>query len=78
MNRALRDDRIARMVAAVREREATLWLIVDSCHSGTLSRAAGEEARAKELGPADFGLAASAAVSAPVPAGGPARPGPAQ
>lgn len=64
MGNALRDDRIARMIAAVREKDVTLWLIVDSCHSGTLSRAASEDVRAKEIGPADFGMVASDPASA--------------
>jgi hypothetical protein len=59
MGNAIRDDRIGELVDALRAKGAHVWLVVDSCHSGTISRAANEEQRAKEISAADFGLSAA-------------------
>ena len=66
MTNVIRDDRIGELIDALRAKGAHVWLVVDSCHSGTISRAMNEEQRAKEISAADFGLSVSAA-STPAP-----------
>ena len=39
MTNVIRDDRIGELIDALRARGAHIWLVVDSCHSGTISRA---------------------------------------
>ena len=56
MTNVIRDDRIGELIDALRAKGAHVWLVVDSCHSGTISRAMNEEQRAKEISAADFGL----------------------
>lgn len=63
MTNVIRDDRIGELVEALRRKGAHLWLVVDSCHSGTISRAMNDEQRAKELSAADFGLPLAATPS---------------
>lgn len=60
MTNVIRDDRIGELIGALRQKDAHVWLVVDSCHSGTIARAANDEQRAKEISPADFGLPAAA------------------
>jgi hypothetical protein len=64
MDNVIRDDRIGELIDALRSKGAHVWLVVDSCHSGTISRAATGESRAKEISAADFGLPAQAATPA--------------
>jgi len=64
MTNVIRDDRIGELVDALRAKGAHVWLVVDSCHSGTISRAANEEQRAKEISAADFKLSAAPATGA--------------
>ena len=56
MTNVIRDDRIGELIDALRAKGAHVWLVVDSCHSGTISRAVNEEQRAKEISATDFGL----------------------
>lgn len=64
MTNVIRDDRIGELVEALRRKGAHVWLVVDSCHSGTISRAMSDEQRAKELSAADFGLPLAPTASA--------------
>lgn len=42
VDNALVDDEVGAAVRAIRERGASVWLVVDACHSGTLTRGAGD------------------------------------
>lgn len=42
---AIIDDEIGAWIAAIRAKQAYVWIIFDSCHSGTMLRGAGETAR---------------------------------
>jgi hypothetical protein len=42
---AIRDDEIGAWVKAIQARKASVWLIVDACHSGTMLRGVGEVVR---------------------------------
>lgn len=44
VDNALVDDELGAAVKAIRGRGASVWLIVDACHSGTLTRSAGNPA----------------------------------
>lgn len=59
---ALVDDDIGAAVRAIREKGADVWLIMDSCHSGTGVRAAFTSARARFVDPAILGVSRSATV----------------
>ncbi|WP_417523496.1 caspase family protein [Marinovum sp.] len=50
---ALVDDEIGAMIDAIRARGADVWVVFDSCHSGTATRAApgGDEVRMRQLPP---------------------------
>ncbi|MDA7427393.1 caspase family protein [Primorskyibacter aestuariivivens] len=50
---ALVDDEIGQMIDAIRARGADVWVVFDSCHSGTATRAAPgtEEVRLRQLPP---------------------------
>jgi len=53
------DDEIGRMIDALRARGADVWAVFDSCHSGTVTRAApsgNEEVRTRQLPPDALGL----------------------
>ena len=41
--RAIVDDELGRWVRRIRDRGARVWIIVDSCHSGTIIRGGGDE-----------------------------------
>lgn len=56
---ALVDDEIGQMIDAIRAKGANVWAVFDSCHSGTVTRAApsgDEEVRTRQLPPAALGL----------------------
>lgn len=55
---ALVDDEIGQMIDALRSRGADVWVVFDSCHSGTATRAveADDEVRTRQLDPALLGL----------------------
>lgn len=56
---ALVDDEIGQMIDALRARGADVWAVFDSCHSGTVTRAApsgDEEVRTRQLAPEVLGL----------------------
>ncbi|MFC4669831.1 caspase domain-containing protein [Seohaeicola nanhaiensis] len=57
---ALVDDDIGRMVRAIRETGADVWLVMDSCHSGSGLRAAPDGTAARYVDPALLGVSASA------------------
>ncbi len=60
---ALVDDEIGQMIDAIRAKGANVWAVFDSCHSGTVTRAApsGDEAvRTRQLPPDALGLDADA------------------
>ena len=80
---ALVDDEVGEAVRAIRARGATVWLIVDACHSGTLTRGAarvgedGDQVRKVEPGVLGIPREAIAAAAAKAPklrsGGGPAK-----
>ena len=53
------DDEIGAMIAGLRGTGATVWAVFDSCHSGTVTRAApgGDDVRLRKLDPTALGLA---------------------
>ena len=53
------DDEIGTMIAGLRGTGATVWAVFDSCHSGTVTRAApgGDDVRLRKLDPTALGLA---------------------
>ena len=56
---ALVDDEIGQMIDAIRAKGANVWAVFDSCHSGTVTRAAPtgeEEVRTRQLPPEALGL----------------------
>lgn len=56
---ALVDDEIGDMIDAIRATGADVWVVFDSCHSGTATRAApadGEEVRQRQLRPEQLGI----------------------
>ena len=57
---ALIDDEIGQLIGAMRARGATVWAVFDSCHSGTVTRAAptgdDDEVRLRKLTPQDLGV----------------------
>ncbi len=56
---ALVDDEIGQMIDAIRMKGANVWAVFDSCHSGTVTRAApsdDEEVRTRQLPPEALGL----------------------
>lgn len=56
---ALVDDEIGQMIDAIRAKGAHVWAVFDSCHSGTVTRAApsgDEEVRTRQLPPEALGL----------------------
>jgi hypothetical protein len=80
---SLVDDELGEAVRAIRARGATVWLIVDACHSGTLTRGAagGEEGdQVRKVEPTALGIPAEAIAAAEARApklrsggGGPAK-----
>ncbi|RVT82654.1 caspase family protein [Rhodobacteraceae bacterium CCMM004] len=76
---ALVDDEIGRMLDALRAKGADVWVVFDSCHSGTATRAApAEDVRLRQLPPEALGVSAEALIAAevaqPAPAGPTDRP----
>jgi hypothetical protein len=64
---ALVDDEIGQMIDAIRAKGADVWVVFDSCHSGTATRAAAgleEEVRERKLGPAALGIPAQRMIEA--------------
>jgi hypothetical protein len=56
---ALVDDEIGQMIDAIRAKGADVWVVFDSCHSGTATRAAAgleDEVRERKLGPEALGI----------------------
>lgn len=59
---ALVDDEIGQMIDAIRAKGADVWVVFDSCHSGTATRAAPGtegEVRQRKLGPQALGIPAA-------------------
>lgn len=60
---ALVDDEIGQMIDGLRARGADVWVVFDSCHSGTATRAVeaeGEDVRTRQLDPSVLGMDAEA------------------
>ena len=58
---ALVDDEIGQMIDAIRSKGADVWVVFDSCHSGTATRAApslDEDVRERKLPPSALGVPA--------------------
>ncbi len=53
---ALLDDVVGEKLAAIRDRGAFVWVVFDSCHSGTMTRAINVEERDRRLPPAALGV----------------------
>ncbi|MCB6179593.1 caspase family protein [Rhodobacter sp. Har01] len=55
---ALVDDEIGQMIDAIRAKGADVWVVFDSCHSGTATRAveADDEVRTRQLDPSVLGM----------------------
>jgi hypothetical protein len=56
---ALVDDEIGQLIDSIRAKGADVWVVFDSCHSGTATRAAAgleDEVRERKLGPAALGI----------------------
>jgi hypothetical protein len=62
MPNVLTDDEIGTALKAIRKTGASVWVVFDSCHSGTVTRGAPDEAGAadRKIEPADLGIADSA------------------
>lgn len=60
---AIIDDEIGDMVLAIRQTGADVWLVMDSCHSGSGLRAAGPDVAVRWVDPAVLGVAADATVA---------------
>lgn len=50
---AIRDDELRQWVAAIKAKDASLWVIIDACHSGTMTRTDGTK---RELEPEALGI----------------------
>lgn len=74
---ALVDDEIGRAVDAIRATGADVWLVLDSCHSGTGLRASTPGGVARYVDPAALGVTAQLAKPGPAvdPSGGADLPG---
>ena len=60
---ALVDDEIGQLIASLRATGATVWAVFDSCHSGTVTRAApsgDDEVRLRKLDPSALGVPSAA------------------
>lgn len=75
---AITDDEIGEALAAIRARGANVWLVLDSCHSGSGTRAALPGTATRFVDPAVLGVAAAPSVmdeAAGDPAGAADLPG---
>ncbi len=52
---AIKDDDIRKWIDGIQSKEANLWVIIDACHSGTMTRDAGDEVK-REIRPEDLGV----------------------
>ena len=57
---AIVDDELRQWVGAITETGAFVWVIVDSCHSGTLMRGGNPVEVSRHVSPADLGIPANA------------------
>ena len=73
---AITDNEIGAFIASYRSRGADVWLIADSCHSGTMTRGVGDDDVVERyVDPATFGIPADPLHGAAVSAvGGPQQP----
>jgi hypothetical protein len=55
---ALVDDEIGAMIGAIRKKGAFVWVVFDSCHSGTVTRGApiGDDVRMRKIAPTALGI----------------------
>ena len=54
---AIIDDEIAEFISAYRSKGADVWVIFDSCSSGTMTRGVGDEStRTRKVSPEDLGI----------------------
>lgn len=60
---AIVDDEIGEVVARLRAKNALVWVIMDSCHSGSGTRLASTEVRARRVRSSDLGLTTDATVT---------------
>lgn len=62
VDNALVDDEVGRMLDTIRAKGADVWVVFDSCHSGTVTRGApagDDEVRARQVGPEALGIPAA-------------------
>jgi hypothetical protein len=59
LKNAIRDDQIARWLAAMKRRGASVWIVFDCCHSGTMTRAVSDVERTRGVNARDLGVPAS-------------------
>ncbi|RDH84097.1 MAG: hypothetical protein DIZ80_08165 [endosymbiont of Galathealinum brachiosum] len=56
---ALVDDVVGEKIAAIRDKGAFVWIVFDSCHSGTMTRAINIEEKDRRISPMDLGIPVS-------------------
>jgi len=56
---SIRDDELGERVRAIRDAGAEVWLIVDSCHSGTMLRGGSADVRLRGIDPVLLGAASA-------------------
>jgi len=67
---AITDDEIGRAVDAIRAKGADVWLVMDSCHSGSGLRAASPDVASRQVDPSVLGITARASDQADGPSAG--------
>ena len=62
VSNALVDDEIGQLIDSIRAKGADVWVVFDSCHSGTATRAAptGDDVRLRKLAPEALGVPTAA------------------
>lgn len=53
---AIRDDEMAKWLTGMKQRGASVWIVFDCCHSGTMTRAADDVERQRGVEPAMLGI----------------------
>jgi len=53
---SITDDQLAALLEPIRRKGAFVWVLVDCCHAGTISRAPGDEIRTRQIAPDILGV----------------------
>lgn len=56
VDNALEDNVVGEKLAAIRDKGAFVWVVFDSCHSGTMTRAVNVEERDRRISPTELGV----------------------